>query len=453
MKVKTIGICKIKYLTFSTRQDEGLDELIRSWKRHNLDFHVIEGEWKGFGTKIIETYNYVKYLDNYTHFIFVDAYDVIFLGDPEPLIKYQDHVIISCEKACWPDATLESKYTDGGIWKYPNSGSYFAPIDLFIKIFDENPIEFKDDDQLWFHKVILRNDYKILRDTNCTIFQSIAFEEEGDFEYEGSFKNKKKDSYPVVIHGNGKTDMSKIKKLANLNSLQDIQDYWKDEEKTHKFIHETLIEKVNATPYLKAHRDWVEQNHWGFGERSFQWMWKCLIEEMPENFSFLEIGVFRGQILSLVGLLAEKQKKQSYRFGVTPLSPLGIGWESDYRKDIETIHDVFQIKKDYTLIPFDSTKSEAIEQASLRQYDIVFIDGGHDYETVKKDIKNYLPLVKEGGYLVIDDAACKTKQPFGYFQGIEDVCKAVDEVLPNKEFKELFNVVHNRVFKKWQITI
>jgi hypothetical protein len=28
------------------------------------------------------------------------------------------------------------------------------------------------------------------------------------------------------------------------------------------------------------------------------------------------------------------------------------------------------------------------------------------------------------------------------------VSKAVDEVLPNEHFKELFSVVHNRVFKK-----
>ena len=38
--------------------------------------------------------------------------------------------------------------------------------------------------------------------------------------------------------------------------------------------------------------------------------------------------------------------------------------------------------------------------------------------------------------------------PEGYFKGIEPVSRAVDELLPNDYFCELFSVVHIRVFKR-----
>lgn len=59
-----------------------------------------------------------------------------------------------------------------------------------------------------------------------------------------------------------------------------------------------------------------------------------------------------------------------------------------------------------------------------------------------------IPLIKLGGFLVIDDSANKLDLPETYFRGHEEVSAAVDSLLPNDEFKEIFSVVHNRVFQK-----
>jgi len=68
------------------------------------------------------------------------------------------------------------------------------------------------------------------------------------------------------------------------------------------------------------------------------------------------------------------------------------------------------------------------------------------------DITAYTPFLKQGGYLVIDDCANKFSMPWGYFQGIETVSQAVDDILPpyrtHPQFKHLYNVVHNRVWRK-----
>lgn len=230
-------------------------------------------------------------------------------------------------------------------------------------------------------------------------------------------------------------------------TLQETISIWKDDKATHKLINERFTECVNADPELKAYRDWIESNIFGFGERSFLWMWKLLVDEMPEWFNFLEIGVFRGQILGLVSLLSEREKKRGEVYGITPLDSTGGHWESNYKDDIEHLFKTHKLRLPTRIIKGLSTDPEVIKEADIG-YRIVYIDGGHSYEVAKADILNYSGLVQLGGYLVIDDCAHKYDLPEGYFRGIDTVSQAVDELLPNEYYKELFNVMHNRVFQR-----
>jgi len=173
---------------------------------------------------------------------------------------------------------------------------------------------------------------------------------------------------------------------------------------------------------------------------------------MPPEFTFLEIGVFRGAILSVIKMISDSIGKTVKRYGVTPLSPAEIGWESDYAADIKKIHQVFGISDDYVIIQGDSTEQETIEKAKGLELDLLYIDGCHSKFCVQSDIKNYGPLLKVGGYLVIDDSSCRFPMPWGYFAGIQTVCEGVDELLPpavkNEQYEHLFNIVHNRVWRK-----
>ena len=211
-------------------------------------------------------------------------------------------------------------------------------------------------------------------------------------------------------------------------------------------------DKVNADQELKAYRDWIEANIFGFGERCFIWMWNDIIARMPQEFTFMEIGVFRGQILALVSLLAKRHGKKVRRIGITPLDTTDGHWESDYEADIKKLHDTFSIANDYELIRLDSTNPNAIKLASNNPPDVLYIDGGHTYEVVKSDLTHYLPILKVGGTLVIDDCNNAIPMPFGYFQGIQSVSLAVDEVLPKEGsteyWKHELNLVHNRVLTK-----
>ena len=116
--------------------------------------------WKGFGTKLIETYNHLQKNPHITEFIFVDAYDVVALSSPQEVlekIKDRTKMLISVEKNCWPKSELASKYpkTDSE-WKYINSGSYYSPSKLFIDMIEAYPPLYIDDDQLWLTNEFLK---------------------------------------------------------------------------------------------------------------------------------------------------------------------------------------------------------------------------------------------------------------------------------------------------------
>lgn len=230
-------------------------------------------------------------------------------------------------------------------------------------------------------------------------------------------------------------------------NLTTLQSEWIDTPEYHSHIHELFTDLVNKDEVLCGHRDWVQNNIWGFGERSFHYLWKLLLSELPESPKILEIGCFRGQTLSLFKLL----RPDALVFGITPLDTSGGMWESDYGTDIKRIHDKFGVELPVLIIGQSQDDSMVYEAMKQSPFDVVYIDGSHIKSDVDQDFKNYSPMVKFRGYLVVDDAACRTSQPFGFFQGIQDVCDSLSEweqTEIGKEFEFLFNVVHLMIYKR-----
>jgi hypothetical protein len=214
-----------------------------------------------------------------------------------------------------------------------------------------------------------------------------------------------------------------------------------------------LFEQELRDDYIGwGYRQWIEERAFGFGERCFLPMWKHLAAHLPEECTFLEVGVFRGQVLGWMGMMAQRYDLDMVRYGVTPLDSTDGHWESDYRADIELLHDTFGIPNDYRLIVGQSQHPDTHAAAKNIRADVVYIDGGHSYEVVKSDLDFYPRLVKPGGYLVIDDCNNAIDMPDGYFRGILSVSKAVDErfppYTPSDEWELVLNLVHNRILRK-----
>lgn len=235
---------------------------------------------------------------------------------------------------------------------------------------------------------------------------------------------------------------------------------YRDEETVHKDIVERFTAYVNSTPYLKAHRDFVEKMFYGFGERSFHWLWKLLVDEMPLEFSFLEIGVYCGQVFSLVPMIAREQGKSCEAYGVTLLSTFAGKTgefpafpDVDYLGKIEDIHRQFGLpfSAERALIVGDSTNADVQARvAPMGPFDIVYVDGCHEYDYVESDLRVYGAMVKAGGYLVVDDASCRLHLPWGMFPGIEPVSKATETAIISHPdvWQDCLAVMHNRVFRR-----
>lgn len=61
-----------------------------------------------------------------------------------------------------------------------------------------------------------------------------------------------------------------------------------------------------------------------------------------------------------------------------------------------------------------------------KDVDMLFIDGGHDYMTVKSDFDNYSPLVRQGGMIVFHD-----------IQGLADVRRFWNEIKQQHPYIEI----------------
>jgi hypothetical protein len=211
MKIKTIGVSDVPSM---------MVELKKSMKKYEIDNEIIYCAWRGFYTKINEAYKYCKKHLDLDYILFVDAHDVIFVNRIEPIevliLKYfkQYDCVFSVEKACWPDASLADKYPECDTpWKYLNSGSYLFKPQKLIDYVDRHPIEIGMDDQLYFTNMFLSKETNCKLDTDCKIFQSIAFESEGEFSIDNGFHNNVTNSNPIILHGNGKTNMDKYYNL------------------------------------------------------------------------------------------------------------------------------------------------------------------------------------------------------------------------------------------------
>jgi len=77
-------------------------------------------------------------------------------------------------------------------------------------------------------------------------------------------------------------------------------------------------------------------------------------------------------------------------------------------------------------IIYKSTQ-EAHKEIENKSLDFVFIDADHSYHGVFSDLKNWIPKIREGGYICGHDC---------YYSGVK---KAIDEVL--KTYKTTFDMV------------
>jgi len=202
---------------------------------------------------------------------------------------------------------------------------------------------------------------------------------------------------------------------------------------------------------LRAHRDYFSRNSRGFGEDAFHVMWRLLFEEFKPR-TFLEIGVYRGQTLSLAALLQRQFNCEGEVVGVSPFTSAG-DTTSQYLSNLDYFEDTLKNFEHFSLprpilVRAFSTDEAARAFITSRLWNCIYIDGNHDYEVARQDWECCSRHLGAGGVIVLDDSGLTTsyRAPLFATAGHPGPSRLAKEIKSEGRFIELLQVGHNRVF-------
>ena len=180
----------------------------------------------------------------------------------------------------------------------------------------------------------------------------------------------------------------------------------------------------------------------------------------PKN--FLEIGVFHGVTSRNVCEILHILHGDNFRFtGIDLFSDTNNDFKDEYtpkttfsnplktiyynyiiRSDPYSIQSVKKLlskfKKNVAIIKGNS--NEVLKEINLSQFDYVFLDGGHKYETVRNDLENLTQIVNNKGTILCDD------YNLSYAPGVK---KAIDEYVFDKNYDlKIYNSRFAEITKK-----
>jgi len=203
---------------------------------------------------------------------------------------------------------------------------------------------------------------------------------------------------------------------------------------------------------VRTHRAYYRQEKRGFGEDAFHAMWITLLREFRPK-ECLEIGVYRGQVISLWALIASECGFDCNVSGISPFTSVGDGVSAyerniDYLQDTLLHHRHFELREPNLIRAF-STDASALAHIKSRNWNLIYIDGNHDYEIALADYEVCKDSLADGGLLVMDDSSLYTEYspPNFSFAGHQGPSRVVrDRAM--KELHFLGGVGHNNVFIK-----
>lgn len=149
-----------------------------------------------------------------------------------------------------------------------------------------------------------------------------------------------------------------------------------------------------------------------------------LLEQCPDGGTFVELGCFKGKSTSFIVTEIINQKRIIDFIAVDSFEG---ATNSKDNKEVEAYKGISDIEIDFDINTklisgnFSKVKSLSHEAAKLfedNSVDVCFVDAGHSYEAVKKDIEAWLPKMKKGGIISGHD-----------YNSWEGVNKAVNELL------------------------
>jgi predicted O-methyltransferase YrrM len=140
-------------------------------------------------------------------------------------------------------------------------------------------------------------------------------------------------------------------------------------------------------------------------------------------------------------------------WGIGPLSSSGDEVSNyadiDYESDIQQNFQSFGLGT-ANLMRGLSTDAKSREFVTETKWDLIYLDGSHDFEVVQHDFLLAASALEKGGILVLDDASLYSeyKPKKGSFAGHPGPSRVAKQVSEDASFLEIGTCGHNRIFKK-----
>jgi hypothetical protein len=130
------------------------------------------------------------------------------------------------------------------------------------------------------------------------------------------------------------------------------------------------------------------------------------------KYNFLEVGSWKGRSSTYMAVeiinnnknitfhcvdtwLGSEEHKDKKNGAFEPLCFVENGLYNEFLHNIKSVKHIIN--------PIKSPSVDASKLFQDESLDFVFIDGSHDYKSVKDDIQHWFPKVKIGGYIAGDD--------------------------------------------------
>ena len=192
------------------------------------------------------------------------------------------------------------------------------------------------------------------------------------------------------------------------------------------------VVKSPASEKLKIYQEinnLLEKIIWDFGG-GCTFEKACIMADLVCTYNLkttVEIGVYRGRSL-LPMALAHKLSTHGTAYGIDPYKlEEALQNDTPFKEDIEKFclaldfdllyQDVLDLIESYNVVDncilLRKTSKEAINYFIENDiyFDLLHIDGNHDTDKVMLDVDLYLPRIRPGGFIVMDDFNWESVNP------------------------------------------
>lgn len=187
-----------------------------------------------------------------------------------------------------------------------------------------------------------------------------------------------------------------------------------------------------------AYRGHVRHGEVAMDDVEIHGLVRALRSVTPPALCVVEIGSYCGGSTVVIARTAARRAPGARVFAIEPFSAEGARYQRDYESLFDA--NVAEWGVGATVQKIKKTSDEAATEWT-RSIDYLYIDGDHSYDAVVRDVRNFVPFVREGGVFALHD----------YKAGKEGVRRAVDELVTPHHAK-LFQAGSLAVFRKQAVS-